>query len=68
MLLMQSLQIRVWQRDSAIPKLSFCPALVLLSVQEKPEVQQVALSRLTDRNTSSRTPYDVIKAAKGLMS
>ena len=48
-LLMQSLQRRVSQRDSAIPKRSFCSALVLLSMHKKPEVQQVVLSHLTGR-------------------
>ena len=47
-LLMQSLQRRVWQRDPAIPKRSFCSALGLLSVHEKSE-DQVVLSRLTSR-------------------
>ena len=41
--LMQSLQRRVSQRDSAIPKRSFCSALVLMSVHEESEGQQVVL-------------------------
>ena len=41
--LLMCLQRQVPQKDSAIPKRSFCSALVLLSVHEKPEIQQVVL-------------------------
>ena len=56
-----SFQRRVSQRDSAIPKRSFCSALVLLSVHEKLEVQQVVLWRLTGRYVIK----DVIWCHKG---
>ena len=58
--LIQPLQRRVLRRDSAIPRRSFCLALVLLNVNEKPEVQQV----VQIQNTSSRTSVCVISSER----